>query len=278
VASSFVEIIEETIRSGRARLPVFDQTAARAQAMLAEERYDVAELEGLAGGDPALSSALLRLSNSAFFGGLEKVVTLRDAVMRLGARKVAQLVVLLSQRSSYQVQDPALRRLAEPLWKHAAAAALGCDWLARKLELYEIERHAMLAGLLHDVGQLFLLLTIDDLKASRKLKFRPDEAFVAEVLHSLHGEHGERLLRAWNIPDVYCRVLRHHHDETFDDGDWLLAVVRLVDAACHNLGIAVRPRPPVVLASTHEAQLLRASEVALAELEVRLEDALQLAG
>ena len=69
----------------------------------------------------------------------------------------------------------------------------------------------------------------------------------------------------------------HHHDETCPEHKTMLGVVRLVDSLCNRLGIGLQGKTDVNVAASPEAQWLRVSEVLLAELEVRLEDAMQLA-
>jgi HD-like signal output (HDOD) protein len=55
--------------------------------------------------DQALSSHVLRMANSAFFGGLSKVTTIRDAIVRLGARQVTNIVTVVTQSQQYYTQD-----------------------------------------------------------------------------------------------------------------------------------------------------------------------------
>ncbi len=271
-----LEIAMAAIESGQARLPVFDASGARAQQMIAAGNFDVDALEAIAGNDPSLASALLRAANSSFYGGLEKIVTLRDAVVRIGARKSCQLIVVLGQKEVHHMRDPRVQRVAESLWRHSLACALGCDWLVRRLHLSHLDSEAMLAGLLHDVGKLFLSSVIDDVIASDPSEFDPSEDLLREITRSLHCEQGERLLAAWRIPEPYGRIARHHHDEDVDENDTLLLVVRLVDQVCNRLGIGPEPRPGADIATTLEAQLLRTSEVLLAELEIQIEDAIAI--
>jgi HD-like signal output (HDOD) protein len=277
MSTSIVDVVERTIASGKSRIPVLDNSAARAHAMLAEESPDPNELEELVETDPALTSGVLRVANSSFFRGLEPVVGIREAIVRLGARKICQLVVVMSQERSFQVRDPELRKMAAVLWKHSVACGLGAEWLARRLKLGAVEHEAMLAGLLHDVGKLFVLIVIDGLK-HEKPGFDPPAEMIAEVTQALHCIHGEKLMQSWSVPEVYQRVVRRHHEEEIDESDLLLLTVRLADAVCNRIGIALVPDPSLEAAATVEAQVLRVSDVVLAELEVTLEDAAELAG
>jgi len=78
-------------------------------------------------------------------------------------------------------------------------------------------------------------------------------------------------------PGTYCDVARDHHKEDYDPNNTVLTMVRLVNLACHKLGIGLQHDPSLVLAATAEAQTLETSELLLAELEIMLEDAIALA-
>lgn len=276
MSRSLTDIVRETIQSGRARLPVFDASAVEIQRMVASGAFDIAELERVIARDAGLSGTLLRVANSSFYGGLEKVLTIRDAVMRLGAKRCAELATVVSQKKAYRVQDAQLQKLSHHLWRHALGCALGSSWLAKRIDIPEIESHAALAGLLHDVGKLLVLIVIDDLKRADS-RFNPTEEFVHEAIRALHTEQGEYLLREWGLPDVYVDIVRQHHTDDFEESNLLLLVVRVVDQACNALGMGIEPCPDLVLANTAEAQALRIPELALAELEIQLEDADELA-
>ena len=275
---SLTDIVRNAIDDGSARLPVFDGNALEIREMVTSNQIDITQLESMVERDPAISSELLRVANSTFYSGLEKVVTIRDAVIRLGARKCADVAMLISQRAQYRVRDRELRELSSTLWKHAYCCAHGAHWLAKRLRAPEIEKQALLAGLFHDAGKLLVLLVIDDIKreggdAATGLT----TPFVLEAMDGLHTEVGGRLLRHWGIPDEYARVAETHHDADFDDNDLLVGVVRLADLACNQQSIGLTPQPELVLASTAEAQALRVPEMTLAELEICIEDAAESA-
>jgi HD-like signal output (HDOD) protein len=273
---SLAQIVEEHVASGKVELPVFDQTAMRLREMVSRGEFDPAAVEKLVASDPALSGSLLRHANSSFFGGIEKAVTVRDAIMRLGVKQVAELVILSAQKEQYQLHSPELRALSDGLWRHAVGCAVGAQWLAKKLDLGDRVSEAFLGGLLHDIGKLLLLRVLDELIQTKRLRFPPSAELVVKLLTGLHTEHGYALMKTWNIPDTYAEIVRDHHQETCDEHDALLNLIRLVDVACNRLGIGVGGKTDVSLAACVEAQSLRASEVVLAELEIRLEDAMSL--
>lgn len=271
------ELARRHIESGQAQIPVFPGVAMRAQRLLANPDADIDEVEDLVGSDPALAAALLRAANSAAFGARNEISTIREATVRLGVRRAGQLVIVFSQHRSYQMREPRLRQMAEMLWRHATACALGADWLARRIALAQAEPHAMLAGLLHDVGSLFMLSVMDDVLAKHTGSMRLSDALILEVVNGLHCEQGDHLLEAWNIPEVYRDVSRRHHDEKVETDDGLLLLLRVVDRACYRLGVGLGTPDENEQRNESESLAIGATNVVLAELEIRLEDAARLA-
>jgi len=270
---SLVDIIHERVSSNTLQLPVFHHVALKLMNVLAKEDYSIAQVAQMIMEDQSLASHVLRMANSAFFGGLSKVTTIRDAIVRLGARQVTNVVTVVTQSQQYRAKDKAIAAYMAVLWKHALGCALGAKWFAEKTGYKELAQEALLAGLLHDIGQLFLLKVLEDVQASEQ-QITLSKPVVLEVLQHMHVEQGTMLLQNWNIPELYADIVRQHHDEVCDPANTLLLVVRLVDTACRKIGMGLRHDPSIVLATTQEAQVLGAKEVVLAELEIMLEDTL----
>ena len=131
----------------------------------AKEDYSIAQVAQMIIEDQALSSHVLRMANSAFFGGLSKVTTIRDAIVRLGARQVTNVVTVVTQSQQYCTKDKTMAVYMQTLWKHALGCALGTKWFAEKTAT-RTRPGGLLAGLLHDIGQLFLLKVLEDVQAS----------------------------------------------------------------------------------------------------------------
>lgn len=270
--------MDEHLRARDAGLPVIDQIGIQVRRAVSSGDFDLREVESLINQDPALAAAVLRGANSAFYRGIQKVSTVSEAVARIGARQVANLVLLETQRKNFFSQTRELRELFRALWRHAVACAAGAEWIARQLRYQEIADHAFMAGLLHDLGKLLLLRVVDELQANDPGQAALTESLIRELLQSFHADRGAALMEAWDLPEIYVRVAREHHAESFDPDDVLLVVVRLVDRACARLGIGMTHEPDLDLNATPEARSLEASELLLAELQVLLEDALELAG
>jgi putative nucleotidyltransferase with HDIG domain len=271
-AKSFIEILKEHVRSDQAQLPAFNRTGLAIQQEMARPDPDMQVIEKQILRDPALSGQLLKVANSSFYRGMIEVTTVRNAMVRLGLAEVSNLVTLLTQRQSFTTQDIYIREYMDQLWIHSVACALGAKWIAKECRLPSKMNEAFFAGLLHDIGKAFLLMAIADLKKSGKLDENVPQTFIEEVLDTLHQSLGAQLLKTWNLPDIYCTVAEHHHDESMDGQDIILLMVSLANKVLAKAGIGIVKTPDIDLATSPEAIALDLSEIKVAELELTVED------
>ncbi len=257
--------------SGEIDLPVFNPTALRVQQELVKKEPDSRVLEQLITGDQSLSSQVLKMANSAFYRGLAKVMTVKAAIVRLGMREIGRIVLLSASRNQFRSKDPAINKIMKKLWQHSAGCALAANWLAKRCKFADLSSQAFFAGLLHDIGKLFVLMVIEQVKKKNQ-NLALTDALSLEAIDTLHGRQGYALMQQWHMPEQYCLIVRDHHELEVDSKNYLLLIVRLADLACRKLGIALEPEPSINLASTIEAGVFDLTEVDLAELEVMLED------
>jgi len=264
------QIADHIGRSGL-RLPVFNPIALELQTLLRDENADLSRIESAIAKDPALVVQVLRLANSALYAGLNEITTVRQALMRLGARRVSRLATAAAQLSLYRSNDALLAGYMTDLWLHAYACALGASWLAEKSAHTHLTEAAFLAGLLHDIGKLLILKTIEDITV-KEHGTPPPRHLVDDMLDCLHCEFGYTLMKGWNLPEAYCVIGRDHHEAHADDHMPLMLLVRLADQVCDKLGIGCEPQPDAVPSASYEAQVLRLTDIRMAELEIMLED------
>ena len=267
---SFIDEIERAVAADEVVLPVFNPTALKIQQELVKTDPDNQLIERLVTGDQALASQILRMANSSFYKGLNEILTVKAAIVRLGMQEIGRIVLLAASKNQYRSADPEINQMLRNLWQHSAAAARAAYWIARRCNYIDLQGQAFFAGLLHDVGKLFVMTVIEHLRVTRKINLT--RQLILEAIDSLHSREGFALMEKWNMPAQYCSVCRDHHLATFNHKDQLLVIVRLADTACHKLGIGLAGDPGISLAATVEADILDLSEVALAELEIMLED------
>jgi HD-like signal output (HDOD) protein len=274
---SFLDAINETLAAGQVTLPIFSASALKVQREVVKKEADARVVESTIVGDQSLSSQVLQMANSAFYKGLVEVKTVRAAIIRLGLQEVGRIALLASARNQFRSKDRELNLVMKKLWQHSVGCALGARWLANRCRFNDLETNAFFAGLFHDIGKLFVLMVVEQLKIKGE-NLPLTHSLLLETMDSLHSEHGEKLMRQWNMPEEYCLVARGHHLPVVDPKDHLLLLVRLANCACFRLGIGLKKDERILLSGREEAQLLNLSEIDLAELEIQLEDTPALSG
>lgn len=270
--TSFLDIVQQHLDSNNTQLPPFDATAQRIRQETMKEDPDVQLIEQLIVRDQALTGQVLRVANSSFYKGLVKVSTVRNAILRLGINEVSNMVTLATQKKNFQSKDPYVNGIMRQLWRHSVGCGVGAHWLAKQGGYPSLAHEAFFAGLLHDVGKLFILAVVEDILRNAHNGQKPSNTMIDEVTRSLHCNYGYELLKKWNLPDSYCHVARDHHADECDLKDSLLLIVRLADHACNKVGIGGAADPSAVLSALPEAKALGFTDVDLAQFEIQLED------
>ncbi|HTR01427.1 MAG TPA: HDOD domain-containing protein [Candidatus Acidoferrum sp.] len=269
MSESIKTLIANRVDSKDFKLPVFSPIALEIQGAINADA-DLSAIERIIHKDQALAAEILRLANSAFFAGLSKQKTIQHALIRLGLNRVFGIVMMAAQKQAFQARNPYLNELMSVLWKHAAASAAGCRWVAMRCGYQDIADDAFLAGLLHDLGSLVVLKANDEILAAGSATEMTTEV-MREVIDSLHTEYGHRVMKAWELPSEYADVARDHHSDA-NSSSLLLQIVKLVDGACRKVGIGMVHEPDLALEGLPEVKQLGIKDVYLAELEIELED------
>ena len=163
------------------------------------------------------------------------------------------------------------------LWLHSHGCALGAKWLAHSCGMRGVADETYLAALLHDVGKLYLLKSIERLVGAGVINSMFDDELIMEIFEVMHVEQGYRLMQHWNFPSMYCDVIRDHHADEWDTVNKMLTIVRFVNMACNRIGLGLTHQPDLVLISTREADVLDITATQIVELEAMLEESREAA-
>jgi HD-like signal output (HDOD) protein len=271
-----VEIIEDHLKGDLQGLPVFNSVAVKLQQMLARREFNMDDVIEMISEDQSLASQVLKVANSSYYAGLSSIATIKDAIVRLGAQEVANMVMMASQFELYRSENEYLNSSMQKLWVHSLACATGAKWLAKKIGYANLAAESFMGGLLHDIGQLALLKVLDDIHRNKESKAVFSDTLINEIFYRMHSEVGYKLLKSWSLPEAYCSIALNHNKENIDGNDTLLLIVRLSDKACKKVGKSPRSDATLSLISSPEALFLSLKDLTLAELEIIVEDAGEL--
>lgn len=188
--------------------------------------------------DQALSSKVLRLANSSFYGMPRKVAALNEAVMVLGFRTVRHIALIASAYPWLSKPLPGYDLLPRQLLTHATGMAIAAQMLAR-VGRFDPDT-AFVAGLLADMGKVALANVIEDkLAVMVQLGVQAGIAFdeVERIVigHS-HADVGAHMADNWNLPNEIVVGIRFHHSPSEGGGQWLPYVLHLANHLACSVG------------------------------------------
>ena len=153
----------------------------------------------LIGRDPALTTRVLRLSNSAFFRVSRKIGSADEAVALLGMTHTRSLVMAAALGGSFK-NVPGID--LKQFWRYSLQAAE----IARSLSetLHQNQSGAFTAGLIHAIGILVMHIAMPDRMAPLDLSTSPLDfnraAAEKAALGYCYAEVGAGLVERWQFP------------------------------------------------------------------------------
>jgi putative nucleotidyltransferase with HDIG domain len=188
-------------------IPVLPALAGRISEVARDPDLSLVQLANLIGKDQVLASRLLQLANSTYGAPMQKVGTIREAVLRVGADGVRDMVATVCFSS--RMYDP---RIYGDLGRLAIEHSIGTAYVARMVaeKAGEDEDAAFLCGLLHDIGKLLILKLAFDYR-QRTGAVVPSEVVAAAIEHD-HANVGAVTLKRWGLPASLEEPIRCHHD------------------------------------------------------------------
>lgn len=148
--------IYQHIVTGRLDLPAMPEVAVKIQGAINASDADAYRLSRIIQMDLAVTGGLVKAANSALYGGASPVSSVRDAIVRLGFDVTRQLVISIAMKQVFSTDIPALKKRMRTLWDRSVHVSALSYVLARHSQRFDPE-HAMLAGLLYQVGMVPLL-------------------------------------------------------------------------------------------------------------------------
>ena len=225
-------------------LPSMPPIAAKILELLSDEETSAGQLNQVITRDPSLTTKLLKISNSAFYGHSREIKTLTAAIMVLGFRTIKDLVLAVSLRD-YTKRFGLTEKM---LWEHSVGTAIAAHMTARELKLDDWEE-AFISGLLHDIGKLALnMLKSKEFTMVMQLVYNKDVPFIdaeRKVLGYDHSLIGAELIRQWKLPAKQEYVAAYHHNleraHSHGGSDFeLILLVNFADLVSHYLGFGQR--------------------------------------
>jgi HD-like signal output (HDOD) protein len=210
------KIAKEVLHS-RTNLPVLPESGPKLIEMAQKpiDKIDVAKLSKLIENDPAMVAKILRIANSAYYGALSRMSSLRQAIMHIGLEETLNTVTWLFYQKALP-KFPNIEGFSDrDYWNHSWACATANKMLGHpRLQTNPLPGELYITGLLHGIGKLFLALCRpDDFLTSIRTAQDTDRALFEaemEVIGTTDGHVAFEVLKKWRLPLHICQAVKNY--------------------------------------------------------------------
>ncbi len=196
-------------------LPTLPSMLNNINQMILNPKTSAKEVAQVISSDPALTSKVLRVVNSSFYGFPNRITTITHAIVILGFNTIKSIVL------SSTIFD-VFRRTVKPgdfdrteFWKHSIGCGAAAKVVGRRLS-YPMLEELFIAGLLHDVGKIVMDQFLPDKFAEVLGLVRKKDCLIYDaeqlVLGATHADVGAWLFEKWNLSRGLIETTRCHHN------------------------------------------------------------------
>ena len=194
-------------------LPTLPTVVSEIVQMAGSMTATAAEVGDMISRDPSLTTKVLKLVNSAFYGFPKRISTINHAIVILGFSKVKNIALSASVFDISKGHGP--KNFSIPkLWEHSLGTAIASRVVARTTNQPQPEE-CFVAGLIHDMGKIIYAehLTpifekvLEHRDKNNCLLLKSEE----EVVGVSHSTVGEWITETWKLPPQLSTAVKYHH-------------------------------------------------------------------
>jgi len=181
--------------------------------LLTEQRY-TAQIAEIIRRDPSLTSRLLRVVNSVYYGLTTPVNSIEEAVFYLGVRQIRQLAMVTPVIEDFQRLTRQCNFPWREFWQHCIGTAL----LTREVTTNvpgPTEDADYVAGLVHDIGKIVMAWSFPEHFTEIHRQALPGQRALPEIEDEVlgidHCELGALYLERHRLPELMILTARYHH-------------------------------------------------------------------
>ncbi len=211
----FIATLAKELSTGNVSLPAIPDIAARVLTALDDETVTTDKLERIVSSEPVLAARIVQLANSAAlnFTG-RRVSELRTAIARVGfgmVRTTSMAYALAQLRRSKLFET--IQQPLSVLWNRCTLVAAMSRVAAVRISRVNPDT-AMFAGLLHGVGELYILA-----RASEHSELLAADAAYRQVVSDWNKRLAQEILESWEIDEqVTAAIAGFQEFERSHDG------------------------------------------------------------
>lgn len=220
------------LKANRLKLPTLPQVALKINDVIANPDATAKTVAKVISTDAALSARMLQVANSPMVRSAAPAENVQAAVTRMGMSMVRNVVTSFMVNQLFHSKHDTLKKRIATLWNHSARVAAISHVLANRFTKLKPDE-AMLAGLIHDIGELPLIA-----KAENNAELANNPEALDKLSEKLHATLGKVIVQTWHFsPELITAVAEHENltrdSEQLDIAD-IVSVANLLSYAGKN--------------------------------------------
>jgi len=223
-------------------LPTLPDVIHKVLTLVGDESTSAKKLGSLISYDQSISSRLLKVANSAYYGFMKQIATARHAIVILGFKEVKSLVLGIAVFDTMKGARGETSLAQKEFWMHSMGSALAGQIICKRVGRADSET-TFTASLLHDIGKLVLDILFTQEYAKVLKNVRENGVSMVEVEEEVmgfsHADVGGWLCERWKLPPVLTSPISFHHQVEKAGKDYvqMTSIVHLADILCKRAQI-----------------------------------------
>jgi len=189
------------------------------QQLIKQQKLNITDYLDVLEKDSVLSTRLIRIANSRYFGFPGRVEDLYQALSMIGIMQLHDLMLTsLSLRTLASVPQQIFN--LEAFWKYSVQCGIAARTIAQYSQIFPINPYFTL-GLLHEIGHAAMFFKQPELSLQAVDKSKQQDCCVTGIEQEYLGfdytQAGTALMQLWHLPELYQQITMFHlHPEQAD--------------------------------------------------------------
>ncbi len=220
IITAISDLLQERIDQHDLEVPLLPEVAGKVVRLTQDPESEAADLAKLIQSDQTLAGQVMRVANSAAYSPSNSMVSLQQAITRLGMKLIAE-IALSASINGQLFNTPGFESHVAYQIRHSLAAGLWAKEVARACRK-NVEA-AFLAGLLHDIGRPVAVQSA--LQVAKKLKLKPTKQNILSIEDAFQQQIGVAVVEKWEMPQSVCDSVKFFHNYSAEHGAQLQTMI-----------------------------------------------------
>lgn len=220
----------EKILTELPNLPTMPHIIIEALGVIGNPKASIRQLSRIISRDLSITTQILKMVNSAYYGFPSQITTINQAMALLGFDNVRGVIFGAATKPMLTTYS------GRTLWVHSIRCAVGCQLISKGLNIGNPDE-AFVVGLLHDIGK-----TVMELYERNRMKelvrlvsLGADQMYMEQTMFGfLHTEAGALLAAKWRLPQLIIDCIRYHHNPQDVEDNPLAQIVYVSNCLTHE--------------------------------------------